>query len=145
MSDSLQPHGFYSPPASSVHGISQTRIPEWVAMPSSKGSSQPRDGTCISCISYFGRRVLYHYCHPFIDCLLYTRHGEQEGSRNSLRPCPPAVCIRVWGILFTLAFIECLLYIYQASFQVKGEHRGKQTKIHGTHILVVVSLGARRY
>ena len=29
---------------SSVHGIFQVRILEWVAMPSSRGSSQPRDG-----------------------------------------------------------------------------------------------------
>ena len=36
-----------SPPGSSVHGILQTRILEWVAVPSSRGSSQPRDGTCI--------------------------------------------------------------------------------------------------
>ena len=32
-----------SPPGSSVHGILQARILEWVAMPSSSGSSQPRD------------------------------------------------------------------------------------------------------
>ena len=32
-----------SPPASSVHGILQARILEWVAMPSSRGSSRPRD------------------------------------------------------------------------------------------------------
>ena len=37
-----------SPPSSSVHGISQARILEWVAIPSSKGSSQPRDLTCVS-------------------------------------------------------------------------------------------------
>ena len=36
------------PPSSAVHGISQARIPEWVAMPSSRGSSQPRDQTHIS-------------------------------------------------------------------------------------------------
>ena len=33
----------YSPPGSSIHGISQTRILEWVAIPFSRGSSQPRD------------------------------------------------------------------------------------------------------
>ena len=38
----------YSLPGSSVHGISQTRILEWVAISSSRGSSQPRDQTCIS-------------------------------------------------------------------------------------------------
>ena len=32
-----------SPPGSPVHGISQARILEWVAMPFSRGSSQPRD------------------------------------------------------------------------------------------------------
>ena len=38
-----------SPLGSSDHGILQTRILEWVAMPSSRGSSQPRDWTWILC------------------------------------------------------------------------------------------------
>ena len=38
-------------PGSSVHGISQARIMEWVAMSFSRGSSWPRDWTCISCIA----------------------------------------------------------------------------------------------
>ena len=38
----------HSPPGSSVHGILQARIPEWVAMPSSRGSSWPRDWTHVS-------------------------------------------------------------------------------------------------
>ena len=49
-----------SPPGSSVHGILQTRILEWVAMPSSRGSSLPRDRTHVSYISCMGRWVLYH-------------------------------------------------------------------------------------
>ena len=40
-----------SPPGSSVHGILRARILEWVAMPSSWGSSQPRDQTQVSCIA----------------------------------------------------------------------------------------------
>ena len=39
------------PSGSSVHGIFQARILEWVAMPSSMGSSQPRDGTQVYCIA----------------------------------------------------------------------------------------------
>ena len=35
----------YSPPGSSVHGILQTRMLEWVAVSFSKGSSWPRDWT----------------------------------------------------------------------------------------------------
>ena len=43
-------------PGSSVRGILQTRILEWVAISFSRGSSQPRDWTWVSCI---GRRILY--------------------------------------------------------------------------------------
>ena len=46
-----------SPSVSSVHGISHARLLEWVAISSSKGSSQPRDQTHISSI---GRWILYH-------------------------------------------------------------------------------------
>ena len=37
-----------SPPGSSMHGILQARILEWVAMPSSRGSSPPKDQTSVS-------------------------------------------------------------------------------------------------
>ena len=45
-------------PGSSVHGILQARILEWVAISFSRGSSQLRDRTCVSCI---GRRILYRW------------------------------------------------------------------------------------
>ena len=38
------------PPGSSVHGILQVRVLEWVVMPSSRGSSWPIDGTQVSLI-----------------------------------------------------------------------------------------------
>ena len=41
----------HNPPGSSVHGILQARILEWVALPSSRGSSPPWHLTCISCIA----------------------------------------------------------------------------------------------
>ena len=47
-----------SPPGSSVHGIPQAGILEWVAMSSSRGSSPPRNQTWVSCI---GRQVLYSW------------------------------------------------------------------------------------
>ena len=40
-----------SPPGSTVHGILQARILEWVTISSSRGSSQPRDQTQVSCIA----------------------------------------------------------------------------------------------
>ena len=45
-------------PGSSIHGISQARILEWVAIFFSRGSSWPRDWIHISC---FGRQNLYHW------------------------------------------------------------------------------------
>ena len=53
-----------SPPGSSVHGILQARILEWVVMSSSRGSSRPSDGTHVSYISCFGRQVLYYLGSP---------------------------------------------------------------------------------
>ena len=41
----------YSPQGSSVHGIQQARILDWVAAPFSRGSSRPRDWTWVSCIA----------------------------------------------------------------------------------------------
>ena len=38
-------------PGSSVHGVHQARVLEWVALPSSRGSSRPRDWNCGSCIA----------------------------------------------------------------------------------------------
>ena len=49
--------------ASSVHGILRGRILEWVALPYSRGSSQPRDQTWVSCVSRIGLQILYHLCH----------------------------------------------------------------------------------
>ena len=40
-----------SPPGSIVHGILQARILEWVAIPFSRGSSQPKDWTQVLCIA----------------------------------------------------------------------------------------------
>ena len=40
-------------PDSSVHGVLQARILEWVAISFSRGSSQPRDHTHVSCIAFF--------------------------------------------------------------------------------------------
>ena len=45
-----------SPPGSCVHGILQARIPEWATISFSRGSSQPRDQTCISWGSCFADR-----------------------------------------------------------------------------------------
>ena len=56
-SDSLQLCG---PRGSSVHGIFQAKILEWVAISYSREFSRPRDQTRVSCVSCLGRQILYH-------------------------------------------------------------------------------------
>ena len=51
-----------SPPSSSVCGILQARILEWIVISSSSVSPWTRDQTRISCISCIGKCVLYHKC-----------------------------------------------------------------------------------
>ena len=49
---------YCSPPGSSVHGIFQVRVVEWVSISFSRGSSQPRDRTQVYCI---GMWILNHW------------------------------------------------------------------------------------
>ena len=58
-------------PGSSVHGILQARILEWVATPSSRGSSQSGGRAQVSCVSCIGRQVLYPLGHPGSPCISY--------------------------------------------------------------------------
>ena len=74
-----------SPPGSSVHEISQARMLEWVAIPSSRGSSQPRDRIHISCI---GGRVLCSWASREAPLPIYlAAHGLSCGMRD-LIPWP---------------------------------------------------------
>ena len=61
----------FSPPGSSIHRIFQARILEWVAIPSSKGSSQPRDQTQVSTLQA-DSLPLSHQGSPSKPCLPRT-------------------------------------------------------------------------
>ena len=63
-------------PGSSVHGIFQARILEWLAISLSRWSSWPRDQTRISRTSCTGRRVLYY-------CATWEGHCTAYGSLQS--------------------------------------------------------------
>ena len=62
LSNSSWPHGPHSLPGSSVLGISQAGILEWVTISFSRRSSWPRHQTHVSCISCIGRQSLL-LCH----------------------------------------------------------------------------------
>ena len=61
-----------SPPGSSVHGILQARILEWVAMPSSRGSSPPRDWNFVSCVSCFAGRYFNNWAFREVQIVSYS-------------------------------------------------------------------------
>ena len=73
-----------SPPGSSVRGLLQARRLERVAVSSSRGSSQPRDGTPVSCT---GRHVLYRRSHQG------SPDGEGQGPFHRSQPPGPAPCL----------------------------------------------------
>ena len=92
----------YSPPGSSVRGISQARILEWAAISSSRGSSWPRDWTCNSCP---GRRILYHWatkevqvinvCFPRGILYLPCAHFQSLQQHHCFFLWPPGLLISV--------------------------------------------------
>ena len=80
-------------PGSSVHGILQARILEWVAISFSRGFSWSNVWTCISCI---GRRILYHWAtkEAWLLPILSSSSYHSSGSKAEQVPSPWFM----WGI-----------------------------------------------
>ena len=75
-----------SPPSSSVHRTLQARTLDRVAIPSSRGSSHPRDGTHVSCA---GRQTLYLWALGAPEVALTTEISHSSGGWKSK--------LRVWA------------------------------------------------
>ena len=103
-------------PGSSVHGILQARILEWVAISSSRGSSWPRDRTWVSDVSCTGRFFTNSATWmPMYSCPLFfgfpshlgpTEHGAERALTGSLFSlafgftsgcCASGCCDRLWA------------------------------------------------
>ena len=81
-----------SPSGSSVHGIFQARIPEWVVMPSSRRSSWPRDRTHISYVFCIDRQVFYHLCHQGSPFMMTTKKITSENNYGTYKSQLQARC-----------------------------------------------------
>ena len=72
-------------PGSSVHGMLQAKILEWVAISSSRGSSSLRDRTCIFCVSCTGRWILYHCAtREALDMLNEKKIDKEKDQRRAV-------------------------------------------------------------
>ena len=83
-------------PGSSVHGILQARILEWVAMPTCRGSSRPRNRTCLLRLLHWQTGSL-PLAPPREPCNVFAFPFKPEGSQfpglttSALPPCSPFV------------------------------------------------------
>ena len=69
-------------PLSSIHGIFQARVLEWVAISFSRGSSQPRDQTQVSCI--VGRRFTIWATREDMTCGWHHPYGRKWRTKEPL-------------------------------------------------------------
>ena len=86
-----------SPPGCSIHGILQSRILEWVTISFTRGSSWPRDQTCISCI---GREILYLWSTWEAPGLILNLDNAMPSSRGSFQPQDQTQVSRIAGRFF---------------------------------------------
>ena len=96
-----------STPGSSVHGNLQGKILEWVAI-FSRGSSWPRDQTCVYYVSCLAGRFFYPLSHwgspPSIICCSKTTIKKQVITMYSWKLCPSwARWFVVWGLRWAIA------------------------------------------
>ena len=103
-----------SPPGSSVHGILQVRILEWVAISSSRESSPPRDQTHVSCVS----------CISCVSCTDWEAESlplSHLGNNSSkwLSGLLPFQSVTIWWLTYPWKFFllsfKCLTIVFTIS------------------------------
>ena len=100
----------HSPPGSSVHGILQARILERVAIFFSRGSSWPRDLTCISCISYLGKGVFITWATGEACSLSRSRVNRRPINEKELNPAPLSSSSDTGGHVSWIALVICSVW-----------------------------------
>ena len=95
-------------PASSVHGIFQGKLLEWVAISFSRGSSPPRDRTWVSCIA--GRFFTNEATRE--ACLVYSRHLKNVCWLNAWLPSQCSFAQLGWELIFINLFFLFLSFLF---------------------------------
>ena len=120
-------------PGSFVHVILQARILQWVATPSSRGSSRPWDQIWVFCVSCVRRQILYHWAtkealesHYFFTKAsishthrIFCEHWNADDHRECishlllpLSPHPPSLLFIYFGFAHQALFFCWLEYIH---------------------------------
>ena len=94
-----------SPPGSSVHAIVQARVLVWVAISFSRGSSQPRDQTCVS---YIGRQGVF-----FVFCFLFNHLASGEAQLKGISHISFSYLQFLSGISYSIIYFVPLLCLCQ--------------------------------
>ena len=104
-----------SPPGSSLLGILQARILEWVTIPFSRGSSWPRNWTQVSCIAGWFSTLWATWEALFLRVVSILR---------SVYNVPDIECF-TWVIWFNLHshYIRLILYLYSNTIQATLSHK----------------------
>ena len=85
-------------PGSSVHGISQARIPEWVATSFFRESSWAYDQTCFTCS---GKQLLYHWAtrknFKYFSLMFYEYYVIKQGHKLNISWYSSYIKFQLWG------------------------------------------------
>ena len=106
-----------SPPGSSVHGILQARILEWIAIPFSRGSSWPRDWTRVSCIA---RQILYLLSYRQVLDANYPWSLVKSGFSKSI-----SCFFSIEKQFFPLLLLSLLQFLTMSNIYLAGAVRDK--------------------
>ena len=97
-----------SPPGSSIHGIFQVRILEWIAISYSRGSAWPRDRTHVAWVSCTSRQILYH-------CATWEVH-----SKSNMKTSAVLIGDKVAGSTNTTAVCCCIHNGGEVKISIRG-------------------------
>ena len=128
-----------------VHGIFQARVPEWVAFPFSRGSSQPRDRTQVA---HIGKQSLYQLSHRWSPRIL--EWVACPFSSRSSRPRETILIFQFSSMFYVCACVCVCVYIYihthiYIQLSVKDPYSGdlvvthKYTDAHAGEFILVIS------
>ena len=92
-------------PDSSVHGISQARILEWVAISFSRGPSWPKDWTQVSCFSCSGKKKILYHCTTWEAYEALTQGNTHTHTHTHTKAC------YLGGMIFKLSLCNPELFL----------------------------------